>query len=82
MTCNNVRHKIGMKEDFPSGLVVKNPSAKAEDLRDTGLIPGSGRSCAGGQGNPLQSSCLENPMDGGAWQAPVQRVAKGQTRLK
>ena len=63
-------------------LVVKNLSAKAEDLRDTGLIPGSGRSWGGGQGNPLQSSCLENPMDGGAWQAAVQRVTKGQTRLK
>ena len=64
-------------------LVVKNPSAKAEDLRGTGLIPGSGRSWGGGgQGNPFQSSCLENPMDGGAWPATVQRVAKGQTRLK
>ena len=52
-------------------LVVKNPSAKAEDVRDTGLIPGSGRSYGGGQGNPLQSSCLENPMDAGAWQATV-----------
>ena len=52
-------------------LVVKNLSAKAEDVRDTGLIPGSGRSYGGGQGNPLQSSCLENPMDAGAWQATV-----------
>ena len=62
--------------------MVKNLPAKAEDVRDTGLIPGSGRSYGGGQGNPLQSSCLENPMDAGAWQARVQGVSNGQTRLK
>ena len=47
-----------------------------------GLIPGSGRSPGGGHGNPLQYSCLENPMDRGAWWATVQRVAKSQTGLK
>ena len=47
--------------------VVKNLPANAGDVRDTGLIPGSGRSPGGAQGNPLQCSCLENPMDRGAW---------------
>ena len=46
-------------------LVVKNPSANAGDIRDVGSIPGSGRSPGGQHGNPLQHSCLENPMDGG-----------------
>ena len=50
-------------------LVVKNPPANAGDVRDTGLILGSGRSLGGGHGNPLQYSCLENPMDRGAWRA-------------
>ena len=51
------------KYGFPGGSVVKNPPANAWDA---GLIPGSG-SPGGGNGNPLQYSCLENPMDGGAW---------------
>ena len=57
-------------------LVAKNLPAKARDLRDMGSIPGSGRSQGGGNGNPLQYSCLENPMDRGAWQATVLGVAK------
>ena len=48
-------------------LVIKNPSANAGDIRDTGLIPGSGRSPGEGHGNPFQYSWLENPMDRGAW---------------
>ena len=48
-------------------LVVKNLPANAGDIRDAGSIAGSGRSPGGGQGNPLQYSCLENPMDRGAW---------------
>ena len=48
-------------------LVVKNPLANAVDTGDVGSIPGSGRSPGGGHGNPLQFSCLENPMEGGAW---------------
>ena len=48
-------------------LVVKKPPASAEDVRDVGSIPGSGRSPGGEHGNPLQYSCLENPMDRGAW---------------
>ena len=63
-------------------LVVKDPPANAGDRRDTGSFLGWGRSPGGGQGNPLQHSCLENPMDRGAWQATVHRVAKSQTRLK
>ena len=49
---------------------------------DWGLIPGSGRSSEGGHGNPLQYSCLEDPMDRGAWWATVPGVANSQTRLK
>ena len=62
-------------------LVVKNPTANAGDARDLGLIPAWGRSPGGGHGNPLQDSCLENPMDRGAWWAMVHRVAKSQTQL-
>ena len=63
-------------------LVVKNPPANAGDLQAMGLIPGSGRPPGGGNGSPLQCSCLENPMDRGAWWAAVHRVTKSQTRLK
>ena len=55
-------------------LVIKNPPTSAGDLRDVGSIPGSGRCPGGGRGNPLQCSCLENPMDRGAWRATVHRV--------
>ena len=60
-------------------LVVKNPLASAGDVRDMGLIPGLGRSPGGGYGDLLQYSCLENPMNRGAWQATVHRVAKSWT---
>ena len=66
---------------FPGGSVVKSPPASAEVTGDTGLIPGSGRSLGEGNGNPLQYSCWENPMDRGAWQAIVHRVAESQTQL-
>ena len=59
------------EEDFP---VVKNPLANAGDIRDADLIPGSGRSTGGGNGNSLQYSCLENPMDRGNWWATVHGV--------
>ena len=52
---------------FPGGTVVKNLPANARDERDVNLIPRSGRSPEVGNGNPLQCSCLENPMDGEAW---------------
>ena len=55
---------------------VKNPPANAGDTRDTGSIPGSGRSPGEGNGNPLQYSCLGNPMDREAWWATVHRVTK------
>ena len=63
-------------------LGVKNLATGAGDLRDTGLIPGRGRTPGGGRGNPLQYSCLENPTDRGAWRATVHGVAQNQTRLK
>ena len=63
-------------------LVVKNPSANAEDLRDMSSIPGLGRFPAEGTNNPLQYSCLENPTDGGAWKATVHRVTKSCPWLK
>ena len=63
-------------------LVVKNPSANAGDAGDLSLIPGSGRSPRGGRGKPLQCSCLENPMDRGAWRATVHGVTESRTRLK
>ena len=56
--------------------MVKNLPANAGDIRDPGSIPGLGRSPGGGHGNPLQYSCLENPMDRGAWQATVCRVTE------
>ena len=64
---------------YLGALVVKNPPAKAGDVRDAGLIPGLGRCPGGGHGNPVQYSCVENPMDIGAWWATVQRVTKSQT---
>ena len=66
---------------FPSGTVIKNVPANAGDARDEGLIPGLGRSPGGGYGNPLQDSCLENPMDRGAWRATVHVVTKTWTQL-
>ena len=56
--------------------VVKNPPANARDTRDMGSVSGSGRTSGGGHGNPLQYSCLENPMDRGAWRATVHRVER------
>ena len=59
--------------------VVKNPPANEGEVRDGDSIPGLERSHRGGHGNQLQYSCLENPMDRGAWQATGHRVAKSQT---
>ena len=61
-------------------LVIKNLPTHAGDLRDVGSIPGLGRSPAGGNGDPLQYSCPENPMDRGAWRAIVHRDAKRHTQ--
>ena len=64
---------VRISQGFPGGSMVKNQPANAGD---SGLIPVSGRSYGGGHGNPLQYSCLENPMDRGAWQSIVHSVAK------
>ena len=61
---------------FQVVLVVNNPPAQAGDVRVSGSIPGSGKSPGGGHGNLLQYSCLENPMDRGAWRATVHRVTR------
>ena len=70
-------HPLG----FPGGTVVKNPPASAENARDMCLTPGSGGSSGGGHHNPLQYSCLRNPMDRGTWQATDHGVAKSRIRL-
>jgi len=62
--------------------VVKNPPANTGDIRDVVSIPGLGRCPGGGNGNPLQYSCLENPMNRGTWQATVLRITRSQTQLK
>ena len=72
----NFRRVTGVMQASHVALAVKNPSANAGDTGDSGSIPGLGRSPGGGPGNPLQDSCLENPMDRGAWQATVHRVEK------
>ena len=75
-----VIRRIGVRlSGFPGGSVGKNPPANAGDA---GLIPESETSLGAGHGNPFQYSCLENPMDRGAWQAAVHRVAQNQVQLK
>ena len=69
---------VHISEDFPGGSDDKESACGAGDQ---GSIPGSRRSPGEGNGNPLQYSCLENPMCGGAWQATVHGVAKSQTQL-
>ena len=64
---------------FPGGSVVKIPPADAGEAGDMGSIPGSGTSSGGGNGNPLQYSCLGNPMDEEAWLAIVHEVAESDT---
>ena len=65
----------GASQGFPGSSVVKNPPAQAGDIRDVGSTPGSGRVSGEGNGNPLQSSSLENPMGRGAWWATVHGVS-------
>ena len=64
---------------FPGASVVKNPPVNAGDTGHAGLIPGLGRCLGGGHGSPLQYSCLENPIDRGAWWATLHGVAKSWT---
>ena len=66
---------------FPDDSAVKNLPANVGDIGNVGLLPRSGRSPGGGNCNPLQYSCLENPMDRGVWKATVQGVVKSWTRL-
>jgi len=72
-------HKYEFIRAFQVALVVKNAPANVGDIRDTSSIPGLGRCLGGDHGNPLQYSCLENPMDRGAWWATVHGVAQSQT---
>ena len=76
---------LQVNRGFPGGTSGKNLPANAGDsgdVRDMGLIPGSGRPPGGGHGYPLQYSCLEYPMDRGAWWATVHRVAEsGMTKM-
>ena len=74
-----VKQKINKNMITQVMLVVQNLPASAGDLRDMGSIPGSGRFPGGGHGNPLQYSCLENPMERGAWRAAVHKVSKSWT---
>ena len=74
--------QMGWCWGFPGGSTVKNLPANAGDSGDTGSIPGWGRSRGGGHYNPLQHSCLENPMDRGAWQAMVHGVTTSRTHLR
>ena len=70
--------KSDMEVGFPSGAGVKNLPANAGDTGDSGSSPGPGRSPRGGNGNPLQYFCLENPADRGVWLATVDRVTKSR----
>ena len=69
------------RDDFCGGPVVKNLPPSAGDTGDVGAIPGSGRSPGGGNSSPVQYSCLENPMERGAWQATIHGVTKSWTGL-
>ena len=73
---------VGINGFSQVSLAVKNLPANAGDERDAGSVPGLGRSPGGGHGNPLQDSCLENPVDRGTWRATVHRVAQSRTLLK
>ena len=67
---------FAFNEDFPDGSVGEESTSNAGDTGDAGLIPGLGRCAREGNGDPLPYSCLENPMDRGAWQAIIHGVAK------
>ena len=74
-----LRNSIEGDKGFPGGSVVKNPP---DNAGDADLIPGSGRSPGEGNGNPLQYSCLGNPMDRGAWWATVHGIAKESNMME
>ena len=80
---HTVRHNLATEHDL-TGIIMLSPKAVKEsacNAGDPGSTPGLGRSPGEGNGNPLQYSCLENPMDKGAWWATVHGVTKSQTRL-
>ena len=66
---------------FPGGSVVKNTPANAGAAGDMSLVPGWGRSLGGGNGNPLQYSCQDSPVDRGAWQSTIHGVTKSQAQV-
>ena len=72
---------IGLEWVLPSGSAGKGPACNSGDRGDMGSVSGWGRSPGGGNGNPFQYSCLENPLDIGAWWAPVHGVTESWTRL-
>ena len=74
--------KVGHSKGFPDVSAGKESSCNVQEARDADLIPGSKRFSGGGHGNPLQISCLENPMDRGAWKTAVHEVTESQTGLK
>ena len=67
---------------FAAGASSKEPACQSRRLREASVMPGPGRSPGGGRGDPLQCSCLENPMDRGAWRPAVRGVPQSRTRLK
>ena len=75
---NEDSNRSNVDKGFPGGSVVKNPPANAGDAS---LNPGLGRQPGGGNGHPLQYSCLGNPRDRGAWRGTAHRVTKSQTSL-
>ena len=80
---SNIYHPFMDFMGSPGGISDKEPICQCKlDLRNVGLIPGLRRSPVGGCGNPLQYSCLKSPIDSGAWQAAVHRVAQSRTQLK
>ena len=83
LSCESVaRHFLILLKGLPGGSSGKEHACQRGDVRDAGSIPGLGRSPGEGNGNPLQYSCLKNPMGRGAWWATVHRVTKSQTGLK
>ena len=78
---HHICHILYEHTGFSGGSDGKECACSSGEARDTGLIPGSGRSPGEGNGYPLQNSCLENSMDRGAWRVTVHGVAKNQTQL-
>ena len=82
LNCLHIITHLILTMDFPGGSVGKESAWKSGDAGDVGSIPGWRRSLGGEHGNPLQYSCLENPVDNGAWRDTIHSVAKSRTRLR